>query len=64
LGTALPPVTASIRGLGFAPPAQSTLRRHGIAATVVDGGVSGDTSEAGKARLGWAIDGLGESRIW
>ena len=26
--------------------------------TVVDGGVSGDTSEAGKARLGWTIDGL------
>jgi acyl-CoA thioesterase-1 len=46
------------QGLGFAPQLQSTLRRHGIAATVVDGGVSGDTSEAGKARLGWAIDGL------
>jgi len=46
------------QGLGFAPQLQSTLRRHGIAATVVDGGVSGDTSEAGKARLGWAVDGL------
>ena len=46
------------QGLGFAPQLQSTLRRHGIAATVVDGGVSGDTSEAGKARLGWTIDGL------
>ena len=24
----------------------------------IDGGVSGDTSEAGKARLGWTLDGL------
>ena len=45
-------------GLGFAPQLQATLRRHGIAAEVVDGGVSGDTSEAGKARLGWTLDGL------
>ena len=45
-------------GLGFAPQLQATLRRHGIAAEVVDGGVSGDTSEAGMARLGWTIDGL------
>ena len=45
-------------GLGFAPQLQATLRRHGTAAEVVDGGVSGDTSEAGKARLGWTIDGL------
>lgn len=46
------------QGLGFAPQLQATLRRHGIAATVVDAGVSGDTSEAGKARLGWTLDGL------
>lgn len=46
------------QGLGFAPQLQATLRRHGIAAEVVDGGVSGDTSEAGKARLGWTLDGL------
>jgi acyl-CoA thioesterase-1 len=46
------------QGLGFAPQLQATLRRHGIAATVVDGGVSGDTSEAGKARLGWTLAGL------
>jgi acyl-CoA thioesterase I len=46
------------QGLGFAPQLQATLRRHGIAATVVDGGVSGDTSEAGKSRLGWTLDGL------
>ena len=46
------------RGLGFAPQLQASLRRHGIAATVVDGGVSGDTSQAGRARLGWTLDGL------
>jgi acyl-CoA thioesterase-1 len=46
------------QGLGFAPQLQATLRRHGIAAEVVNGGVSGDTSEAGKARLGWTLDGL------
>lgn len=45
-------------GLGFAPQLQATLRRHGVAAKVVDGGVSGDTTEAGKARLGWTLDGL------
>jgi acyl-CoA thioesterase-1 len=46
------------RGLGFAPQLQAALRRRGIKAVVADGGVSGDTSEAGKARLGWTIDGL------
>jgi acyl-CoA thioesterase-1 len=46
------------QGLGFAPQLQATLRRHGVAAIVVDGGVSGDTTEAGKARLGWTLDGL------
>ena len=45
-------------GLGFAPQLQASLRRHGIAATVADGGVSGDTTTGGKARLGWTLDGL------
>lgn len=45
-------------GLGFAPQLQATLRRHGVAATVADGGVSGDTSAAGRARIGWTLDGL------
>jgi acyl-CoA thioesterase-1 len=48
-------------GLGFAPQLQASLRRHGIAARVADGGVSGDTTAAGQARLGWTIDGLGET---
>lgn len=47
-------------GLGFAPQLQAALRRHGIAARVADGGVSGDTSAAGRARLGWTLDGLKE----
>jgi acyl-CoA thioesterase-1 len=46
------------QGLGFVPQLQATLRRHGIAAEVTDGGVSGDTSEAAKARLGWTLDGM------
>jgi acyl-CoA thioesterase I len=46
------------QGLGFAPQLQATLRRHGIAATVSDAGVSGDTSQAARARLGWTLDGL------
>jgi len=46
-------------GLGFAPQLQATLRRHGIAARVADGGVTGDTSAAGRARLAWTLDGLG-----
>ena len=37
-------------GLGFAPQLQAMLRRHGIAARVADGGVSGDTSAAARAR--------------
>jgi acyl-CoA thioesterase-1 len=47
-------------GLGFAPQLQANLRRHGIPARVADGGVSGDTSAAARARLGWTLDGLGE----
>ncbi len=46
------------QGLGFAPQLQATLRRHGIKAEVVDGGVSGDTTDAGKGRLGWTLDGM------
>lgn len=48
-------------GLGFAPQLQAMLRRHGVAARVADGGVSGDTSAAARARLGWTLDGLGKT---
>ncbi|MEO6247674.1 MAG: arylesterase [Sphingomicrobium sp.] len=46
------------RGLGFSPQLEASLRRHGIAASVADGGVSGDTTTAGVARLEWTLDGL------
>ncbi len=46
------------QGLGFAPQLQASLRRHGIAATVSDAGIPGDTSQAARARLGWTLDGL------
>lgn len=45
-------------GLGFAPQLQAMLRRHGIAARVAEGGITGDTTAAGRARLDWALDGL------
>jgi acyl-CoA thioesterase-1 len=40
-------------------PAQleAALRAHGIDATVINGGVSGDTSAGGLARLDWALAG-------
>lgn len=46
-------------GQGFAPQLQATLRRNGVPAVVTNGGVSGDTAAAGRARLGWTLDGLG-----
>ena len=46
------------RGLGFAPQLEASLRRRGIAASVADGGVSGDTSSGGRQRLGWTLAGL------
>lgn len=48
------------RGQGFAPQLQAALRRNGIRAFVTDGGVSGDTAAAGRARLGWTLDGLAQ----
>lgn len=45
-------------GQGFAPQLQAILRRNGVRAFVVNGGVSGDTAAAGRARLGWTLDGL------
>lgn len=46
------------RGQGFAPQLEDSLRRNGIRAFVTDAGVSGDTAAAGRARLGWTLDGL------
>jgi acyl-CoA thioesterase-1 len=40
---------------GFAAQLQAALRAKGIAATVIDAGVSGDTTAGGRARLEWAL---------
>lgn len=37
---------------------QAALRRSGVAARVHNGGVSGDTTAAGRARLAWGLKGL------
>ncbi len=46
-------------GEGFAPRLEATLRAQRIPARVHNAGVSGDTTAAGKARLGWVLRGLG-----
>ena len=45
-------------GEGLAPELQRVLRAGGLAANVANGGVSGDTSAAGRARLAFTLDGL------
>lgn len=44
---------------GFPVRLQAALRRAGIAATVRNGGIAGDTSAQGQARLAWGLRGLG-----
>ncbi len=44
---------------GFTNQLQAALRRAGVPATVKNGGVSGDTSAQGRARLLWGLRGLG-----
>ncbi len=41
---------------GFAPQLQAALRARGLAVSVLNAGVSGDTSSAGKARLAFVLD--------
>jgi acyl-CoA thioesterase-1 len=45
-------------GQGFVPQLQDALRREGVRAFVSNGGVSGDTAGAARARLAWTLDGL------
>jgi acyl-CoA thioesterase-1 len=52
-GYGLPPAQ------GFTAQLQAALRRQGIAATVRNGGVAGDTAAQGRARLRWGLRGLG-----
>ena len=51
-GYGLPPAQ------GFTAQLQAALRRAGVAATVRNGGVSGDTAAQGRARLLWGLRGL------
>jgi acyl-CoA thioesterase-1 len=43
---------------GFAPRLEQALRAAGVAATVQNAGVSGDTTAAGRQRLKFTLDGL------
>ncbi len=44
-------------GQSFADQLQTALRAKGYDIAVIQGGVSGDTSSGGKARLDWVLDG-------
>lgn len=44
---------------GFTAQLQTALTRAGVPAVVRNGGVSGDTSAQGRARLAWGLRGLG-----
>ena len=51
-GYGLPPAQ------GFTAQLQAALRGQGVAATVRNGGVAGDTAAQGRARLSWGLRGL------
>jgi len=42
----------------FPAQLQTTLRKQGVSARVHNGGVSGDTTSAGRGRLAWVLTGL------
>lgn len=44
-------------GEAFPEQLERALRERGLAVTVRNSGVSGDTTAGGRARLGWALDG-------
>lgn len=46
-------------GEGYPEVLEVALRRRGINAEVIDSGVSGDTSAAGRQRIEFVLDGLG-----
>lgn len=46
---------------GFTAQLQAALRRSGLAATVRNGGVAGDTAVQARARLLWGLRGLGRA---
>lgn len=51
------------RGDGFVAQLQGWLDAHGADATVIDAGVSGDTTAAGLARVDWTIGGGADAMI-
>jgi acyl-CoA thioesterase-1 len=51
------------QGEGFVPELQGWLDRNGVAAVVVNAGVSGDTTAGGLARLDWALAEGAEAAI-
>ena len=42
--------------LGFVPQLETWLNENGAEVTVINAGVSGDTSAGGASRIGWALD--------
>ncbi|MEM1150593.1 MAG: arylesterase [Pseudomonadota bacterium] len=48
---------------GFVPVLDRWLAAEGISATVVNAGVSGDTTAGGRARIGWTLSGAADAVI-
>jgi len=48
------------RSEGFAPQLEAALRARGVAATVINAGLSGNTAGGGSVRLKWVLDRLPE----
>jgi acyl-CoA thioesterase-1 len=55
LGDSLTAGYGLARSEGFVAQLQAALRARDVPATVLDAGVSGDTSAGGRARLDWAL---------
>lgn len=55
LGDSLTAGYGLARSDGFVAQLEAALRAKGIPARVLDGGVSGDTTAGGRARLDWAL---------
>lgn len=55
LGDSLTAGYGLARPEGFVAQLQAALRAKGVPATVLDAGVSGDTTAGGRARLDWAL---------
>ncbi|WP_239451508.1 arylesterase [Elioraea rosea] len=55
LGDSLTAGYGLARQEGFVAQLQAALREKGIEATVLDAGVSGDTTAGGRARLDWSL---------